>query len=653
MVWPRRAGAKKHWRSSAGISALVLAALALPGPEAGGGPASGLGPAQLSAGGEPSDAQSVPASSDRAARQPARSSAYAVAVPRPMPPRLAVLPFANRSGAPSLTWMEAALGFMAGELAAGHRGVTPAFGGLVVPRDRPPTDDPAEIAELAGRSGAELIVGGHFRRPEWKLELTVELWRVRGGVASKVGSRVSGGEFEQVHELLGASLVALFAAAGVPVSTADLDAVERSPTTDFYAFTLFGRGLTALLGQRGGVDWTGARKNLERAIYIDPTLIEAHRVLGELYLGFGRTRSASTSRKPTDWGQLARARFDAVLAARPHDVAATLALARHAEQTDRLERARDLLLAAVIKRPFDMEARYRLGKVLWDRGQADDSFAVLSQVIGDRPDDVRARRILVLIHSARGSGDELVAELEQVVRLEPADARSQMELGAAYAAVGRDREAIAAYGRVVDREPANNNALKFLGDLHKKTGDRERAIELYVRAMRAAPADPRPYFILGTMYVEAGDDASAKRIYQRALRFRRFHAEVHANLGAIAYRDGDLGEALWYHRRAVQAEPKRLRFRYNLGLALSAAGLTDDALEQVGAGLRLDPEHAELTYLKGVVLLRIGDVRAAAEQFERALELEPEHQGALHNLELLEEMRRRGEEGEGARERRR
>lgn len=577
-------------------------------------------------------------------------SPFAVPMPSPLPAAVTVSRFKNLSNIRSLDWMEAAVAFEIGEMLIAHSGVRASFEPLVVPAS-PPATSPTDIADLAAAQGAQLVIAGNFSRPDWKLQITIELWKVSGDRATKIGTKTHKGEFDQVHQFAGSSVVELMAAARLPVSNLDLPEVTRAPTADFYAFTLFGRGLSSLLGASDPNDWSVARKNLERSVFIDPKLAEGQRVLGELYRRYAKTKFAKRGRDArTNFDNLARLRFERALEQRPRYTPAKLALARSAADRMRLEQARDLLLEAVKQRPHDFEARYQLGKVLWDNGQPDDSYDVLTELVKHRPDDVRIHRTLVLIHSSRGSGKALVSELEQVVRLDPGDERTRMDLGAAYAAVDDNEKAIETYEGVVARSPRRASALKFLGDLHHKQKRNRHAIKYYGLALRAAPNDPRSYFTLGALYVEVGDDAKAKQVFLRAQRFHKYLPEVQTNLGAIAYREGKLAEAVAYQRKAIKAEPKKVRFRYNLALALSAAGEVDDALAEVEAALSLDPKHVELTYLKGVVLLRRGDVLGASVQFERTLQLSPRHAGARHNIEMIAEIQRKAKDGEVIRE---
>ncbi len=605
-------------------------------------------------------------------------SEFDVPVPDVVGPRFAVLPFENRSGVSRLDWLGPAAAFVAGELTSAHRGVRPAFGSTVVPRGQVALATPGVIASYAALQQADFIITGTYSRPNWKLELAVELWKVDAGSATRVGLVVNQGEFKEVHRFLGSSLLTLWEKAGHPVVAADIARLSRQPTADFYAFTVFGRGLAGFLAAEKNREFAAAGKNLRRAILIDPKLREAHRMLGEYYRLIGRRLRASTRSHPRDGKalgadassapKLAAFAFVRALADSSSTgasdasrapkapkaqaaiggayVPALVALAQLAEERDDLEVARDNFFAALQHRPYDFELRYRLGKLLWDVGQAADSYAVLQTLVEHQPDDVRARRILVMIHSARGSGEALVSELEAVAKLDPHHERTRMDLAAAYAALGRNDEAIRTYGEIAERRPKNASALKFLGDLYQKVGKRSHAIKHYGLAMDADPSDPRSYFVLGAMYVEDGDEAKARSIYRRAQKFRRYAPQVHNNLGSIAMRANSVADALYHFDKAVSSAPRRARYRYNHGLALSSNGQLDKALAEVKRGLRLNHEHVELNYLKGVVHLRRGEINPAWIQFEKTLELSPEHAEAAHNLELIEDLRRRSEDGE-------
>jgi tetratricopeptide (TPR) repeat protein len=565
---------------------------------------------------------------------PARADRVVVPeIPAALPAPFAVMPFENRSGVQGLDWMRAAVPFILAEKAELHGGLRPVYGTLILPTVPPVPEDATAVAQFASQIGAELVWTGWFKRPNWDLQLAISLWKVEAGQASRVGQVVARGKFPELNKMAADAIIELTEKAGHPASAEARKALNTPSFDDFYAFTLFGRGLTTYLGIDGKPDLERAKKDLERSVFINPQLGVAQRVLADLYRQSGLVNKA-------------RGRLEFALEMHPDYAAALAALAGVEHERGKLEAARELYAKLLVQRPWDLEARFRLGQMLWESGASDEAFTELSRVVEHRPDDVRVRRILVLIHASRGDNEQLVKELEKVAELDPKDQTTRLDLAAGYAAVGREKDAIATYRGVIEGDPSNVQALKFLGDLYKRQGKLPRAIKYYGLALKVKPEDPRAYFLLGAAYVEAGDDAQAKRIYRQAQRFKRFLPEVYNNLGAIAYREGNLEESVWYLKRAVSKRPRKARYRYNYALSLSAALEPDQALTQIDAGLEMEPEHVELRYLRGVVLLRRGQAALARKDFEETLRLDPEHEGAKHNLTLLDELDRRAREGE-------
>lgn len=554
-------------------------------------------------------------------------------VPARMPDAVAMMSFENRSGVLGLDWMSAGVPFVLGEKLAQTIDLRPVWGELVVPPGVPVKASAAAVARFAREQGAQWVWTGWVERPDWDLRLGIALWQINGdGTAVQIGEVVQQGDFKDVHSMTGKAAAELLGKAKFPLDDADQTILDRVPTADFYAFTLFGRGLASLAGTTGRDD-AKAEKDLGRAVFIDPNLAEAQRTLGELYRQQGKLGKA-------------RGKFAYALELRPGYYAALAGKAALTAERGKEPQARALYEQMLALRPWDLETRFLLGKVLWDVGDVDAAFRELGRVVEREPDHIRARRILVLVHSSRNRGDDLVRELEAVHRLDPTDLATRMDLGAAYASVDRTADAIRTYEAIVTDHPDHIHSLKFLGDLHKGAGDLAAAIAYYDRAMAAEPGDPRAYFLLGAAYVEAGKDEAAKHVYRRAQRFKKYLADVYNALGAIAYREGKLGESLWYLKRAVIKKPNNPRYRYNYGLTLSARGELDDARAQIEAGLKLDPKHVELNYMQGVVLLKLGDAEGAQEAFERTLALLPTHPDARHNLGKLDELNRRIKQGE-------
>jgi Flp pilus assembly protein TadD len=547
----------------------------------------------------------------------------------------AVMAFENRGGTAGMEWMRLAVPFSLAEKLEVHPGLRASYGTLVIPDGAPPAAvDADSVAAFAASARAELVWTGWLQRERnWDLAMGVTLWRVSAGKATALGEVTRRGDFKDVHAFTNDALRELCAAAGAPLEAPFAETVLRIPTRDYYAFTLFGRGLLALHGLGKQPHVTSARRWLAKAVFIDPSLAEAHRLLGVAYRWKGQTAKA-------------RGQFGYALELRPDYFAALAGQGRTFYDDGKLRPAQELFEKMLALRPWDVELRFDLGKLFWENGDVDAALAQLQRVVGADPNHLAARRILVLVHASRGEGEDLVSQLEAVRTLDPGDVETQLDLGAAYAAVGRDDDAIATYADVLEGDPEHMQALKFIGDLYANRGEVERAIEYYGRALAAHPRDPRPYFLLGRAYVDAGDDEAARKIYLRAQRFKEYLPETYNNLGSILIRKRQHAEARWYLKQAVKRRPDSARFRYNLALVYSVLRQVDDARAEIATGIELQPDHVGLHYLRGVLALRTGDADAARAAFERVVELDPAHDDARHNLALIEGMRRRAVDGE-------
>jgi Flp pilus assembly protein TadD len=569
--------------------------------------------------------------------QSIRAQASTPDIPARMPDAVVVAPFDN---APvpylNLDWMRVGLPAALTDKLDSNPGLVTLRGTFGVADGAPiaTPNDAAQIGAYGAKRRAAWVVTGRFGRTDWKLDLTVKLWKVEAsGLATEMASWQRIDDFGQTQVMLGAAARALFEKVGKPWPADRLPALQRTATSDFYAFTLAGRGMRLLHGLGGAADLTRAEKDLGKAVFIDPKYAEAHYALSVLY---------AKKKLPAK----ARGRLTYALDLLPGYYPAVAALAVDAAREKHRGEAIDLAARALAIRPWDVPLRLLLGEQLWEDGDVDGAQLELSRIIKHDPDHLPARRLLVLVHATRGDGEELARSLEVVVRLDPKDQASRLDLGAAYWSLGRDGDALVVYESIVSDDPRQLQALKFIGDIHKKRGNTAEAIAWYERALKANKNDPRPYFLLGAAYAEAGEHKKAIRIFMAALKFPRYVADAEANLGAIYLDLGDDAQALWYTRAAARKRPASPRVQYNFGLALTRKKMYEDALVVLTRASELDPRDADTHFARGVVLLRLGKVEDAEAEFKAALLLQPGHADAEHNLRLIEDLRRRASEGE-------
>jgi tetratricopeptide (TPR) repeat protein len=611
----------------------VLAAVALCAAVAGAQPGAQQGVTPAPAPSEDTDGEPPPPAAAVAEPAPAKPSPNAVPDHVAGPPKFAVTPFENHvPSGKSLEWIVAEAPF---EIAAKSENVLDLEAinaPLYVPGERVPAE-PDTVADFAKKTGAQFVVTGWFDRIREELRLVILIWKYdprTPDVAKVVGEAQRTGPMAAYHKTLGDAMTEAWTEAGVVVTDVRAERLRRPLSRDIYPVFMMGRGLghfTGALaamssvfgpGAQGaappGPDLKAAEHDLERAVFLDPKLFEAQRLLGELYMA-----TASGDRK-----RIAKAtgKFNYAADLAPDDAPSLRAAAFAMARAGKHEVALELFRKLVTRRPWDLEARYRLGVSLWETGDAQAAERQLVQVTAKWPDHLAARRVLVLIHSAKNDTPRLIRELEAIAVRAPLDLDIKSDLATAYAAMRQWPKTIAALEQIDGQRPGDVAVLVRLGDAHRKHGALDQALAAYHRAARANPEVSLPGFAAAQAWFDGGRYADAIKAYQLLQRGAERAAAEHA-LGVIAYVQGRADEAAWYLRQAARNAPRRLATR----LALIAAELSRKdgtaARAQLDHALAAWPSDPTLRYFSGLAYHLAGDDDRARSELAAALAASP------------------------------
>ncbi len=534
----------------------------------------------------------------------------------PGPQVVAVTPFENHVvKGTSYDWIVAEAPFEIAMKSQAAFGLDPANPPLWVTHIVPP--EPDSVAAVAAEQHASFVITGWFDKLGDDVRIAILIWKVDGAKASVIGDAKAQGPQPAYHTTLGTALGAAWQQAKIaPETLSDVQTVQlsRSLSKDIYPVFMLGRGIGQLTGVIGGApDLKGAEHDLERAVFLDPKLAEAQRVLGELYL-----REAATDPKAA---AKAAAKFNYATDLAPEDVAALRAAAFATAASSKWEPALELFVRLVAKQPWDLAAREGLGEALWHLGDAKGAEHQLEQVTLRRPDDLVARRVLVLIHSARGETKKLIAELEAIAQRAPNDLEIKSDLAAAYSAVGDFAKAIPALETVANARPGDLALALRVGDLHRKHDELPAALEWYARAAKLAPESSAPGFSIAQANFDAGKLAEANRTYTALQKFTADAPAAEHALGVIALAQHRADDAAWYLRKAVREAPRELESRRGVIVAELLRKDGAAALAQATPALAYWPDDAVLHYLAGLAHGLLGEAEAARTEFRLAPDL--------------------------------
>ena len=534
----------------------------------------------------------------------------------PGPQVVAVTPFENHVGkGSSYDWIVAEAPFEIAMKTQAAFGLEVANPPLWVTHVVPP--EPDSVAAVAAEQHASFVVTGWFDKLGEDIRIAILVWKVDGKQAVVVGNAKAQGPQPAYHVTLGTALGTAWQQAKIaPEGLSDVQTVQlaRSLAKDIYPVVMLGRGIGQLTGTiPGPADLKGAEHDLERAVFLDPKLAEAQRVLGELYMRQAPTDPKAASR--------AAAKFNYATDLAPDDVAALRAAAFATAASAKWEPALELFVRLVAKQPWDLDAREGLGEALWQLGDAKGAEHQLEQVTQRRPDDLVARRVLVLIHSSRGDIKKLIAELEAIAVRAPNDLETKSDLAAAYAAVGDYSKAIGALEAVAKARP-NDLALALrVGDAHRKQNELPAALDWYARAAKLAPDSSAPGFAIAQANFDAGKLLEAIHIYTGLQKFAPDAAAAEHALGVIALAQHRADDAAWYLRKAVRAAPRELESRRAVIVAELARKDGAAALAQATPSLVYWPDDQVLHYLAGIAHAVLGENDAAQDEYRLAPDL--------------------------------
>ncbi len=559
------------------------------------------------------------------------SSANAVPDYTPGPIKIAVTPFENHvPNGKSLEWIVAEAPFEIAEKAENVLELEAVGAPLYVPGERVPAESDT-VADFAKKTGAKLVVTGWYDRIGEQLRIVVLVWKADGKTSKTVGEAQRMGAPAGYHKILGEAMAEAFSEAGIAIEPARAERLNRALSNDIYPVFMMGRGLGHFSGALAamssvfgtattvgpgatGPDLEAAEHDLERAVFLDPKLFEAQRLLGELYM-----QTAAGDQKLIN---KATGKFSYAADLAPDDAPSLRAAAFAMARAGKHEVALDLFKKLVTRRPWDLEARFELGSALWETGDAKAAEKQLEQVTAKQPDHLPARRVLVLIHSAANDTPRLIRELEAIALRAPADLEVKADLATAYGAMKQWPKMIGALEAIEKQRPNDLALLVRLGDAYRKQGTLDKALAAYARAGKLDREVTLPGFAAAQSLFDAGRFADAIKAFQLLQTTSDRAAAEHA-LGTIAYLQHRPDEAAWYLRQAARNAPRNLSTRRALVAAELLRKDAKAARAQLDHALVAWPRDPYMRYFSGLAYHLAGDDSAARIELDAAVKALP------------------------------
>lgn len=248
--------------------------------------------------------------------------------------------------------------------------------------------------------------------------------------------------------------------------------------------------------QHASNDNEAAAQSLERALKVDPRVVEAQRALVGLRVGSKRWKDAvaiahtvQQQRPKEDIGYLLEGDVYATQQAWPQAIEA---------------------YRAAVKQSGTTTSAMKLHTGLITAGRAAEANKFVESWLREHPDDVTFRLYYAENASLRGDAATAVEQYRALLRSQPDNAVLLNNLAWAAAKV-KDPKAVEYAEKANQLSPDQPRILDTLGTLLADKGDSGRAVQMLRRAVQIAPSDAGIRLNFARVLLQSGDKAGARR----------------------------------------------------------------------------------------------------------------------------------------------
>jgi arylsulfatase A-like enzyme/Tfp pilus assembly protein PilF len=350
-----------------------------------------------------------------------------------------------------------------------------------------------------------------------------------------VSKRTSTRAVAQKPQAIDAETEQRLRALGYVASTVTRAALEERPRRD-PKDTIHLYGLLKLAAQdsvEGNLD-AGIAK-VKEVLAIDPDVIEAHTMLGNMHVkakrfpdaiaAYKRALAVDPEHQGAAWSLAlayeaagreaeAKAGFERVLQLDPRGTKPLYQLASLAARRQEYAEAARLLeqgLTLDADRPAFLT---KLAEVRIAMNQLDQAETALAEAIKIKPEQPMAHYNRALVYEARGNAQGAVAEYEAEIKISPQLSQPHFNLAKMLAASGRRPEAITHFKAAVDLDPEFGTGYLYLAKALADAGNLPGAEQAAVRGLKLNPDPaiaPLGHFVLADVYGAMGREADAQR----------------------------------------------------------------------------------------------------------------------------------------------
>lgn len=357
----------------------------------------------------------------------------------------------------------------------------------------------------------------------------------------------------------------------------------------------------------GKNDFAQARKNFERALSLDPTLVSAAARLAMM--------DVQEKNLPA-----ARGRYQAILDKDTKNIPAMVGLAEIAALEQKEAEFLDWLDRAAKASPVAFVPRAMMAKYYLDKNAPQKALTVAREALSARPNSTEALDLLGRVQLAAGEPENARSTYTRIAALSPKSASAQFKLSQIHAAMGDEKATRNSLRKALELQPDHMEALAALSVLEARSGHHDEAVKI-ARTMQATHA-PLGLALEGDALMIAKRYGDAAKFYEQALA-KRPDSNLVAKLHQASFRAGNAKLADDTLMAWLKAHPQDHIARAYLAESYTKRQLNRQAIDQYQILLRTVPNDAVVLNNLAILYQSVQDPRALA-MAEKAYKLYPD-----------------------------
>lgn len=325
-----------------------------------------------------------------------------------------------------------------------------------------------------------------------------------------------------------------------------------------------------------------AQKPLERAVEIDPSLLNAHATLAQLAWRTDKDveRSEAHVRE---------------IVARPRGIDANVAtaVAEYYALSGNRPTAEQWYNEALRRDKNHWPARLALSRLLLEEGRQEQAKELLEEARKEGVQDVRLSAYLADAYRQAQDYDRAIEEINQVI----------------------------------EAFPKSEDYIFIRGRIHFDRGNYETARDDFQRAYDLNPRYHDAYFYVGRTAFEQKDFATALKIFRHVLDYKPENGNYRFYMGRTLEAEGRATQALEEYRKATAVDPafgieNPMVYVYR-GRLLARLNYTKEGKADIARALEVAPQSVEALIAMAEAEYADRDYGAAATHYKAALDLDP------------------------------